>query len=195
MGSQASIETDLRLARWRHFRRAAPGVSSHFSGFRTATRTSLSVFLSFYQLVIDTAIRLAEDYAGGGAADPGDAAETAAVADQCALDSDGLDHLAGAIAHVSCCASKVAFRALSADLPYAPDTSEIAAEVASIAAEAYVSAGRTAAGAGGGEWLATTMLAANRDIQTLHALRLGNPGKHGQVIDPSEDGPLGPVWP
>ena len=95
------------------------------------------------------------------------------MADQCALDSDGLDHLAGAIAHVSCCASKVAFRALSADLPYAPDTSEIAAEVASIAAEAYVSAGRAAAGAGGGEWLATTMLAASRDIQTLHGAPVG----------------------
>ncbi len=193
MRSQASIETDLRRLPFR--------AVAAFSA-RCARRVQPLFRLSpghpdesFYRLVIETAIRLAEDYAAGAAVDPGDAAETASVADQCALDSDGVDHLAGAIAHISCCASKVAFSAASGDLAYAPDTSEVAAEVASIAAEAYSSAARAAAGAGGDEWLATALLAACRDIETLHTLGLGNPGTHGQAIDPSEDGPLGPLWP
>jgi len=44
------------------------------------------------------------------------------------------------------------------------------------------------------DWFATRA-ATSRDLDRLIALDLGQPGTLGAPIDPSEAGPLGPLWP
>jgi hypothetical protein len=152
---------------------------------------------------IDRAIASAEAFAKGDSrvADAAEAAARAAAAEAAdawnatwAADADsraaarvaaaawGADAAAWAAARA---AARAAADAWAADAAEATD-----AAWAADAAEAAAAAAADAAAA-----RAATRTATSSDLDRLIALNLGQPGTLGAPIDPSEAGPLGPLWP
>ena len=107
-----------------------------------------------------------------------DATRAAAVADAVADDAAWADAVADARADA----------AADADAAWADADARAAVawatDAVAWAADAAASAARAA-----------TRAATSRDLERLIALNLGQPGTLGAPIDPSEAGPLGPLWP
>jgi len=135
---------------------------------------------------IDRAIASAEAFAKGTAADW--AAHRAAAADA----------RAAAVAVVA--AAVDAARATAADAARAAAVAAAVADDAAWADAAWADADARAAVAWAADAAASaaraaTRAATSRDLERLIALNLGQPGTLGAPIDPSEAGPLGPLWP
>jgi len=150
---------------------------------------------------IDRAIASAEAFAKGTAADwaahraaAADAraaavAVVAAAADAAratAADATRAAAVADAVADDAAWADAVA-DARAADAATADDDAWAAADARAAVAWATDAAARAAR--------AATRAATSRDLERLIALNLGQPGTLGAPIDPSEAGPLGPLWP
>ena len=142
---------------------------------------------------IDRAIASAEAFAKGIAADW--AAHRAAAADAraaavavVAAAVDAARATAADAARAAAVAAAVADDAAWADAAWADADARAAVawatDAVAWAADAAASAARAA-----------TRAATSRDLERLIALNLGQPGTLGAPIDPSEAGPLGPLWP
>jgi hypothetical protein len=124
---------------------------------------------------VERAIQVAEGFACGDDL-TGAAARAADVAADAWADADAADAAADA-ARAAANAARAAAWAADADAA----TAARAADAADAAADAARAAADAAADA--------------LDLNRLIALNLGRPGTRGSPIDPSEAGPLGPLWP
>jgi hypothetical protein len=130
---------------------------------------------------IDRALASAEAFAKGAA----DAGANAARADARAADA-GADAVARSAARSAARAWTAAARA-AARADAAADAADAADWAATAAAAADWAANAAARGA--------ARAAASSDLDRLIALNPGEPDAQGAPIDPSEAGPLGPLWP
>jgi hypothetical protein len=129
---------------------------------------------------IDRAIASAEAFAkdDSRAADAAEAAARAARADEAARAA----HLAARAAH------------LAATAALATTDADVLAAAAEAAARAATVEAAADAEADDNDW-ADAWAAASSDLDRLIASNLGKPDTLGATIDPSESGPLGPLWP
>jgi hypothetical protein len=151
---------------------------------------------------IEGAIRAAEQFAKGEVNAIGSAAKAAAEAASHAAyapyyAATNADHFAANAARAAAeAASHAAYAAYFANAANATAHAH-ADDHAALEADTYAANAAYAADAADARAVGTVILinALATDIDRLLALNLGKRGTKGQAIDPSEAGPLGPLWP
>jgi hypothetical protein len=141
---------------------------------------------------VDRALQGAEGFALGGGYRATERATLLDAADRADDDyADTTDRAVLAATHAADAAihaADAADRAANADATdraasFAADADALATRAAGFAANAALAAYDAA------------LAAYDADLDRLAALNLGQPGTLGSAIDPSEEGPLGPLWP
>src|SRR5512135_813846 len=150
------------------------------------------VLTEYRQVEVEDAIASAERFARGGKAIHA-AGAAARAADAARAAARAVDAARAAAAKAAADSDWVDAADAEAEAAWADATVRAAAACAARAANA-AAADAAAEDTTRAAW-DTGRAAARGDLHRLLALELGRPGTLGKPIDPTEEGPLGPLWP